>query len=707
MAGAANGVVKGKAKERLKLLPFSAQNTNITPQMLRSLTNDPLGSITFLDLSFSGIQRINGLAFCPNIEVAILHGNCIDILPNLRCCKQLWKIDLSCNKLKNLSGFEYFETLGTLNLCENDIDWSELLKIRHLQILNLNLLGNEKLVKDRNYRKHVVVNLPLLWCLDGKLILAKEVSSAKHFLETSIRSQNPIWMKLPNKQRYVPSFMKNSSNIAFGKRAISLSRQFAKNEQHNKELDKKRLQYLSEDLSKDTSLEFPHLAAKNTVESLFMCRSSNIDECNMLLILLTCSLLFSVPMILMKDILQVCRLTNIGALSCEEIFGLPLQVKTSLVSLLVSNVKLERDDFRDYGISAFLYQKLEILSTHLTRVAYGSKDILISNDKHHVISTEFVKLFCLVPNFVHYLEEPNIMEIIVSATNNRNIKHQINTILKSKESLCHEKALINLISSAIEIAEHEERTVSLKLSGRKNPKISCDFSRVTQLEVQKKTRPATAPPLSGKHGLYFGTEVQKLHNIGEMVLLSPQRIGHIIAIPDIRIILVQLDTLPQNKYKQDDHLKSISGKTEHSLCYVDKESLVWDRRSSYWVSKDCLPSKKQVTSHHPTVKPEAVRFTKSKEVPTAYMQYHSHQKSDQKEMQAKLSSQDHLPQTSLDLEPLSINQEYFDTNKSINQFWKNHWLNCDTPLLLDETKKKVKCQPQPRELRCSKLSQLK
>ena len=51
-------------------------------------------------------------------------------------------------KVKNLEGLRRTVALGSLNLANNDLVWSDLSKIQHMHILNLNLHGNRKLEKN-------------------------------------------------------------------------------------------------------------------------------------------------------------------------------------------------------------------------------------------------------------------------------------------------------------------------------------------------------------------------------------------------------------------------------------------------------------------------------------------------------------------------------------------------------------------------------
>ena len=51
-------------------------------------------------------------------------------------------------QIQNLEGLERFLALGTLSLSGNNLTWSELTKIQHMHILNLNLHSNPLLQKD-------------------------------------------------------------------------------------------------------------------------------------------------------------------------------------------------------------------------------------------------------------------------------------------------------------------------------------------------------------------------------------------------------------------------------------------------------------------------------------------------------------------------------------------------------------------------------
>ena len=51
-------------------------------------------------------------------------------------------------QISNLDGLSKFVALGELNLSNNDLTWTELMKIRNMHVLSLSLHGNKKMEKD-------------------------------------------------------------------------------------------------------------------------------------------------------------------------------------------------------------------------------------------------------------------------------------------------------------------------------------------------------------------------------------------------------------------------------------------------------------------------------------------------------------------------------------------------------------------------------
>ena len=123
----------------------------------------------------------------------ILRYNDLNCLIGLEKCRQLWRLDVCNNKIKNLDGLNKFVAVGTLNLHGNDYNWTELEKIRHLHVIDLVCSSNPKLERDPNCsliyffylkiifkfffsfkdRLHLIDCLPYVWMIDGLLVTCK------------------------------------------------------------------------------------------------------------------------------------------------------------------------------------------------------------------------------------------------------------------------------------------------------------------------------------------------------------------------------------------------------------------------------------------------------------------------------------------------------------------------------------------------------
>lgn len=110
---------------------------------------------------------IEGLEQCPNTQSLDLSRNCLEDVENFEHCKNLWRLNLSDNKvctifekilklglfLKTLKKFQLscvrnlskMFAIGTLDLSYNNLTWNELLRLRNVHILDLRLYGNEDL----------------------------------------------------------------------------------------------------------------------------------------------------------------------------------------------------------------------------------------------------------------------------------------------------------------------------------------------------------------------------------------------------------------------------------------------------------------------------------------------------------------------------------------------------------------------------------
>jgi len=231
------------------------------------------------------------LELCPKLQTVILRGNKIESAPDLRICSQLWKIDLANNVVRSLEGLYSVVAFGTLILANNDLDWNELEKIRHVHILDLCLHGNPRLEIDAYYRMHVIDSLPLIWMLDGRIITSAERAQVDQFFKDSALSERPVRHKL-SKNQFVPSLLKNISVTGvFGKKAEHLMRRFPVKEKLNVDLDQRRLMYLTYCLQEEVNLAMKNMtkgrvAPSQLIVNLINYRNEDKQRCNMLLLML-------------------------------------------------------------------------------------------------------------------------------------------------------------------------------------------------------------------------------------------------------------------------------------------------------------------------------------------------------------------------------------------------------------------------------------
>ena len=78
----------------------------------------------------------------------ILQDNVIDTINNIECCRELWNIDLSGNRVMDERMDLRFPALNSMVLSDNCLDWQELKRISHIHLLSLTLTGNLKLDND-------------------------------------------------------------------------------------------------------------------------------------------------------------------------------------------------------------------------------------------------------------------------------------------------------------------------------------------------------------------------------------------------------------------------------------------------------------------------------------------------------------------------------------------------------------------------------
>ncbi|KAK3716748.1 hypothetical protein QZH41_018228, partial [Actinostola sp. cb2023] len=478
----------------------------VSSQLLRSRAARPLHSAQLVDLSHLNVVSVERLELCPKLQTLNLRDNRIEAVPNLDCCPQLWKIDLANNKLRSLEGLCHFPAFGTLILSNNDLDWNELQKIRHIHILDLTLNGNPVLEMDVYYRMHVIDSLPNIWMLDGRIItcmrmhlllylvpllysvhfslfVAAERAQVHQFFKDTALCDRPVRHKLPRNQ-FVPTSLRNIT--VTGVYGCRVSRQLY--------LDKRRLRYLAYNLQQDVNLELKYktsgkvnIKPSKVIEYLITCRKNDQERCNMLLLLLVGSLEFSIPLSLVQQTLEVAGLRKIEKIETIDLFMFTRETRCRVVSLLLSAVKVERDQSivstEDGGLYNRLYLALYDLVSDLIRLANGDDiaryqagrkkldsrndadtgdnvdddDMFMDDDDDCGISmksgyrcllaSEIVQLLCIVPVFFDYIgKNPGIMDLIGVGTKISDVGEQIKAISWKIQS---EGAGVNQVYQAI------------------------------------------------------------------------------------------------------------------------------------------------------------------------------------------------------------------------------------------------------------------
>nr|KAG5711826.1 hypothetical protein BaRGS_023590 [Batillaria attramentaria] len=184
-----------------------------------------------------------------------------------------------------------------------------------------------------------------------------------------------------------------------------------------RETDWKRVHYLAQNIQEDIILERRYTSSytgkENFLVDLFTARMNDRERCNMVLLLLVASLEFVLPTHLVRDTLDTGKLLKLGTVNTMDLFLLPRALRCKVVSLLVSAVRIDRDENEDGGLYPKLYLCLYHIVSELTRLSETtstsqsgklSKFSLQLRDYKCLLATEVVQLMCIVPSFFDYLD---------------------------------------------------------------------------------------------------------------------------------------------------------------------------------------------------------------------------------------------------------------------------------------------------------------
>ncbi|PFX19137.1 hypothetical protein AWC38_SpisGene16452 [Stylophora pistillata] len=607
----------------------------ISSQLLRSRTTQPLQLVEYLDLSNLGLVSLERLELCPKLQTLIVRGNRIEAVPDLRCYSQLWKIDLANNVVRSLEGLFSVAAFGTLILANNDLDWIELQKMRHVHILDLSLHGNHKLEMDAYYRMHVIDILPLVWMLDGRIITSAERAQVEQFFKDSALSDRPVRHKLP-KNQFVPSSLKNVSVTGvFGQKREHLMRRFPIKEKLNVDLDKRRLLYLAYSLQQEVNLYVKSnmkgkVKPSLLIENLINYRNEDKERCNMLLLMLVASLEFAIPSLLVQQTLDITRLRKIRNVDTMDVFMLPRDVRCRVISLLLGAVKIEHDQHIDGGLYNRLYLCLYDLVADLVRLANGDSIAKYQATRRRLdsrkagyrclLASEVVQLLCIVPVFFDFIgKDPGVLDLIIVATKDEMIGERIRSLSWKMQSA---GGGINRVSR--EVAEYlleRVKQANATLSGKKGT----DHGRLIKAEQQMRSaepsyvisskrllktsheRPQSCigliwsklerynMPSGSKNRAMSAVGVKTSQKaglmrkriksagrkpvLGDRVEVGHQAYGRLVAIPESDMGLVQLETIAAPKFQQADYPISY---LDQQFLYVGFADINWDCASETW-----------------------------------------------------------------------------------------------------------------------------
>ena len=110
-------------------------------EILRGHLKGPLNTAETINISQLGIEKLGAIDECSKLVAVCVADNHIVECEILSKCRQLWRIDLTSNRVSILDGLDTFKALGCLVLTNNEITWNELKKLRVMHIIELVLTG--------------------------------------------------------------------------------------------------------------------------------------------------------------------------------------------------------------------------------------------------------------------------------------------------------------------------------------------------------------------------------------------------------------------------------------------------------------------------------------------------------------------------------------------------------------------------------------
>eukprot|EP00039_Didymoeca_costata_P024673 m.11096 g.11096 ORF g.11096 m.11096 type:complete len:1028 (-) comp4375_c0_seq1:1442-4525(-) len=427
--------------------PRKRSTNKLKSEELAEVIGQPLSEVTCINLSEHNLDAVDKLTACQKLNTLILRRNFLTKVPRIDACRNLWNIDLSCNRIDYLEGFSRFSCLGSILLNGNLLTWNEIFKLRHIQILNLSLQDNP-IHKDPNYREHVVDICSKLWSLDGRIITTAERSNVKQHFD-AVEHIPHLRRKRP-RTSYMHSTLRNVEVTGLiGNHTVILLKRFPSSIAQTLEVDRLRLLFIAWSLENEMWLEEQMKAEGNGTCSsptkgvspgesqLEALLTSKSEKRNMLLLLLVCSLIFSIPYELMKATLDMTKLTKLADVDVVKYFLVAPESRAKLSCLLLSATILDKDMRIDGGLYPKLFRCLDHTCRQLfqlansnpnddvktflndlpsegfrpyvnqirkdLRINRGSQSSQIEEKFGNLLAVELSQLLCLVPTFIGFI----------------------------------------------------------------------------------------------------------------------------------------------------------------------------------------------------------------------------------------------------------------------------------------------------------------
>ncbi|KAJ8039853.1 Protein tilB-like [Holothuria leucospilota] len=573
----------------------------------------PVLELKYLDLSNHGIATIENIQEGVSVQTLLLRGNNISIIENLALCHQLWHVDISSNDVTNLYTLSRFIALGSLNLSFNNLHWNELMKIRHMHILELFLHGNIRLEKDPNYRIHVIDSIPCVWMLDGRLITAAERIQVEEFFQQSALSSHPVRKKLTREQ-FIPSSLKKLQvEGTYGERTVHLMMRFPTKGALNIATDKRRLQYLAYNLQEDLKVDYQFRQSKFSplpmpdFESVLESRLEHFDQCNILLLLLVAFLDFSLPFDLLQETVTCAQLDSLCERDVRLLFALPKAYICRLSAILLSAIKIDRDDNKEIGLYEKLYLSLHCIVEELVRagnkgkVSINHKPSYKYKDLRAILGCEAIQLFCIVPGFFQYLTSNQaVMDLVTYSTNDgAAVDKLVDLINRIHFQGGDDHRVVEEVADFLVtiVQKSTRRLLGKQMIPSKNSSYSLMMKKVHPRRPQSSSiysssflavgRPSPKLHLSvRKPGVVTPTvrhikppwQPDRLPKLGDKVLLGRQNLSFILALPEHDVALIQMENIPA----PTGSVVNFSKNNNEHYAYLDLSQFSWDWKYSYW-----------------------------------------------------------------------------------------------------------------------------